>query len=280
MTPEPASIAPILDDASPTMASEIDDAIGQLLAPPGQWLRRARSNPACRTRCGVQRRAGATRRSVCGSDSDHRQRGRFADITSAWRMTRVDMHRERTHAAASVPTSPDWHAIRRNRLPQHSSPAGPQGHGLALSQIDEWSGRTSNDEALTNVEVHPRRAKGTSGRPLARATSFPGHCACSNTLRRQFRADCCIRCSRCWCCRRCRSSSTYSTSSPLPTQACPAHSLKSSSLRTPHGRRSCGRRGRTVLPGHVLLRLDLACTKRRHGHLPGGSRCVLSAAAH
>ena len=122
ITPEPATIAPILVDAPPTMVSEIDDAISQLLAPPGNGfatLDPTRMQNALAAFSGVLAPPDVP---FAGGNSEHMGNAvSIADMTGALADDAGGHDASSEAAAGPVQTSPDWHQIEGIAMPQHSS---------------------------------------------------------------------------------------------------------------------------------------------------------------
>jgi len=119
---EPATIAPVLDDAPSMMTSELDEAIGHLLAPPDNGLAAldpTRVQNALAAFSGVPVPPDLP---FAGANGDHMGNAvTIADITGAL-ADDAGGHDASTEAAAGlVPTSPDWHQIEGIAVPRHSS---------------------------------------------------------------------------------------------------------------------------------------------------------------
>ena len=122
ITPEPATIAPILDDALPTMVSEIDDAISQLLASPDNGfaaLDPTRVQNALAAFSGVLAPPDVP---FAGANGDHTGNAvSIADITGALADDAGGPDASSDGAAGPISTSPDWHQIEGIAMPQHTS---------------------------------------------------------------------------------------------------------------------------------------------------------------
>jgi len=119
---EPATIAPVLDDAPSMTTSELDEAIGHLLAPPDNGLAAldpTRVQNALAAFSGVPVPPDLP---FAGANGDHMGNAvTIADITGAL-ADDAGGHDASTEAAAGlVPTSPDWHQIEGIAVPRHSS---------------------------------------------------------------------------------------------------------------------------------------------------------------
>ena len=122
ITPEPAAIAPILDDAAANMASDVDDAISQLLAPPDNAfaaLDPARVQNAVASFIGVLAPPDIP---FAGANSDDTGNAvSIADVTGALADDAGGHDASTDAAAVLVETSPDWHPVEGIATPRHAS---------------------------------------------------------------------------------------------------------------------------------------------------------------